>query len=64
MPTDTTLELSKATCFKDDLARMKRLGESLEAKEKAGFAQQHTVARALDALERELSAQAQEAPAP
>jgi hypothetical protein len=55
MPTDTSLELTSTKCFKDDTARIKRLGEVLEARERTGFSSQHTLSRALDALERELA---------
>ena len=48
--------LTAARCFKVDAPRIQRLGEILEAKERAGFASQHTLSRALDALERELAA--------
>ena len=56
MPTDTDLELTKTSCFKADLARIRALGERLEVLEKAGFSSQHTVSRALDVLEREVTA--------
>ena len=57
MPTDTDLELTKTSCFKADLARIRALGERLEVLDKAGFSNQHTVSRALDALEREVAAE-------
>lgn len=56
MDSATDLEITTVKCFKGDLPRVKRLGERLETLERAGFANQHTISRALDALDRETAA--------
>lgn len=51
------LDLTAARLFKTDAPRIQRLGGILEARERASFASQHTLSRALDALEKELAAE-------
>lgn len=60
MESATDLDLTTVKCFKGDLSRVKRLGERLEAENPAGGSiyNQHTINRALTALERELEAKA------
>lgn len=54
MPTNTVPELSKTSCFKDDLPRIQRLCEVLEARERRGYSSHHVVSLMLDTLEAEL----------
>ena len=54
---DTQIEkpaMTQTKCFRDDTARIKALGDRLEASERTGFSSQHVISRALDALAEKL----------
>lgn len=48
MPFDTELELTKVTCYRSDLPRIRELGEKLEILERAGFSSQHSLSYAVN----------------
>ncbi len=47
--------LTQARCFKEDTQEIQRLGEILEAQEKARFNTEHVIHRALAALAEKLA---------